>query len=374
MEHIKEGWFETDMADTDKLFEKLLAAGQQAHNELEYVYIFTACREFERDQERMLELASEACAYLNDHGISVVDTAPDEDDFHTEWLEETEEEPVQEEEYPYEDAVRVYLREIGRVPLLSPEEETALAKRMSEGDGEAKKQLTEANLRLVVSIAKRYVGRGLPLQDLIQEGNIGLMRAASKFDYRKGYRFSTYATWWIRQAISRALAEQSRTIRIPVHMVDSINRLTKATRQLRQTLGHEPTVTELADYLHTTPRRISEMMKVSMEPVSLETPVGDEDDSQLVDFIKGSDNEQPASTVNTILLREQLDEALKSLTKREADVIRMRFGMIDGRSRTLEEVGREFQVTRERIRQIEAKALRKLKHPSRCRKLRDYLD
>lgn len=374
MEHIKEGWFETDMADTDKLFEKLLAAGQQAHNELEYVYIFTACRECEKNQERMLELASEACAYLNDHGITIVDTAPDDEDaFHTQWLEEIEDEPAQ-EEYPYEDAVRVYLREIGRVPLLSQEKETALAKRMSEGDEEAKKELTEANLRLVVSIAKRYVGRGLPLQDLIQEGNIGLMRAASKFDYRKGYRFSTYATWWIRQAISRALAEQSRTIRIPVHMVDSINRLTKAARQLRQTLGHEPTVTELAECLNTTPRRISEMMKVSMEPVSLETPVGDEEDSQLVDFIKGADNEQPASTVNTILLREQLDEALKSLTEREADVIRMRFGMIDGRSRTLEEVGREFQVTRERIRQIEAKALRKLKHPSRCRKLRDYLD
>lgn len=364
----------TDMADTDKLFERLLAAGRQAHNELEYVYIFAACRERERDQERMLELASEACAYLNDHGITVVDTAPDEDDFQMEWQEEPEEDTGQEEEYPYEDAVRVYLREIGRVPLLTSEEETALAKRMSEGDTEAKKALTEANLRLVVSIAKRYVGRGLPLQDLIQEGNIGLMRAASKFDYRKGYRFSTYATWWIRQAISRALAEQSRTIRIPVHMVDSINRLTKAARQLRQTLGHEPTVMELAEHLHTTPGRISEMMKAAMEPVSLETPVGDEEDSQLVDFIKGSDNEQPASTVNTILLREQLDEALESLTEREADVIRLRFGMIDGRSRTLEEVGREFQVTRERIRQIEAKALRKLKHPSRCRKLRDYLD
>lgn len=374
MEHIKEGWFRTDMADTDNFFDSLLAAGRQAHNELEYVYIFAACREREKDSERILELASEACAYLNDHGVSIVDTAPDEEEFHTEWLEEAEDEPGQSEEYSYEDAVRVYLREIGRVPLLSQEEEAELAKRMNEGDQEARGKLTEANLRLVVSIAKRYVGRGLPLQDLIQEGNIGLMRAASKFDYRKGYRFSTYATWWIRQAISRALAEQSRTIRIPVHMVDSINRLTKAARLLRQNLGHEPTVMELAEYLHTTPERVSEMMKVSMEPVSLETPVGDEEDSQLVDFIRSADNEQPSSTVNTILLREQLDEALKSLTAREADVIRMRFGMIDGRSRTLEEVGREFQVTRERIRQIEAKALRKLKHPSRCRKLRDYLD
>jgi RNA polymerase primary sigma factor len=363
------------MADTDKLFfEMLLKAGQQARGELEYVYILAACRKREKDPAKNLELAAEACLYLSDHGISVVDTMPDEEELQEDWSEQEEPEDGANEEYIYEDAVRVYLREIGRVPLLSTEEENALARRMYEGDAEAGKQLTEANLRLVVSIAKRYVGRGLPLQDLIQEGNIGLMRAASKFDYRKGYKFSTYATWWIRQAISRALAEQSRTIRIPVHMVDSINRLTKATRQLRQSLGHEPTVAELSGYLNTTPERIIEMLKVSMEPVSLDTPVGDEEDSQLIDFIGGADQEQPASTVNSILLREQLDEALSSLTEREADVLRMRFGMIDGRSRTLEEVGKEFQVTRERIRQIEAKALRKLKHPSRCKKLRDYLD
>lgn len=363
------------MADTEKqFFDRLTAQGEKSHNELDYVYIFQACREREKNRERILELASEACTYLNARGIRIVDTVPDDEELQMDWLEETEQASDRNEEYLYEDAVRVYLREIGRVPLLTAEEEMKLAKCMDEGDREAEKKLTEANLRLVVSVAKRYVGRGLPLLDLIQEGNIGLMRAASKFDYRKGYKFSTYATWWIRQAISRALAEQSRTIRIPVHMVDSINRLTKAARQLRQTLGHEPSATELADYLHTTPERISEMQKAAMEPVSLETPVGDEEDSQLVDFIGSEEQEQPSATVNTILLREQLDEALQSLTEREADVIRMRFGMIDGRSRTLEEVGREFQVTRERIRQIEAKALRKLKHPSRCKKLRDYLE
>lgn len=360
------------MADTESLFEILLKQAQSAGGEMEYAYVVNACKEKEMDMERLPELVSEACAFLSEHEISLNDS---EAGAHSEeqWELERLEEQVK-EEYSYEDAVRVYLREIGRVTLLTPEEEISLAKRMSEGDEEARSKLTEANLRLVVSIAKRYIGRGLPLQDLIQEGNIGLMKAASKFDYKKGYRFSTYATWWIRQAISRALAEQSRTIRIPVHMVDSINRLSKAARILRQKNGHEPTVDELAEYLHVSPSRINEMVKASMEPVSLETKVGDEEDSQLMDFIKGAENEQPMTTVNTILLREQLNEALKTLTDREADVIRMRFGMVDGRSRTLEEVGKEFQVTRERIRQIEAKALRKLKHPSRCRKLKDYLD
>ncbi len=352
------------------LFEELLERARAARDEIEYSDVVTACESKRKDLESVSELVSEACAYLSDQGIAVLDmeTAPDDE----QWTELTADE--QKKEYSCEDAVRVYLREIGRVPLLNVEEETELAKRMSMGDEEAKARLTEANLRLVVSIAKRYIGRGLPLQDLIQEGNIGLMKAASKFDYTKGYRFSTYATWWIRQAISRALAEQSRTIRIPVHMVDSINRLSKAARVLRQTNGHEPTVNELSAYLHVTPKRINEMIKASMEPVSLDTKVGDEEDSQLMDFIKGSENEQPSSSVNNILLREQLNEALNTLTDREADVIRLRFGMDDGRSRTLEEVGKEFQVTRERIRQIEAKALRKLKHPSRCRKLKDYLD
>jgi RNA polymerase primary sigma factor len=359
-----------NMADGDKIFFKeLLDMGQREAGILEYEEIFTACQRRRRDPVQVLELAAQASVFLSAQGIQVVDQSPE--DGEQGWL--LEDVPGG-EEYPYEDAVRVYLREIGRIPLLTSEEEYELARRMAGGDGDAARELTEANLRLVVSIAKRYAGRGLPLQDLIQEGNIGLMRAVSKFDYRKGYKFSTYATWWIRQAISRALAEQSRTIRIPVHMVDSINRLTRATRYLRQTLGREPTVKDLAAHLQTTPERICEMQKASMEPVSLETPVGDEEDSQLMDFISSVDSEQPAATVNTILLREQLEEALGSLTEREADVLRMRFGMVDGRSRTLEEVGREFQVTRERIRQIEAKALRKLKHPSRCKKLRDYLD
>ena len=354
----------------DSLFEMLLERARNAHDEIGYGDVVAACGEREKGREAFGNLVSEACAFLSERGVVVTDFENSSEEV---WEEMTAEEQAR-EDYSGEDAVRVYLREIGRVPLLSADEELELAKRMSLGDEEAKRELTEANLRLVVSIAKRYIGRGLPLQDLIQEGNIGLMKAATKFDYTKGYRFSTYATWWIRQAISRSLAEQARTIRIPVHMVDSINQLSKAARSLRQENGHEPTVDELAGSLHTTPKRVSEMIKASMEPVSLETKVGDEEDSQLMDFIKGSESEQPASSVNNILLREQLNEALKTLTDREADVIRLRFGMDDGRSRTLEEVGKEFQVTRERIRQIEAKALRKLKHPSRCRKLRDYLD
>jgi RNA polymerase primary sigma factor len=269
-----------------------------------------------------------------------------------------------------EDPVRMYLKEIGKVPLLSAEEEIEYAKRMEQGDEEAKKRLAEANLRLVVSIAKRYVGRGMLFLDLIQEGNLGLIKAVEKFDYRKGYKFSTYATWWIRQAITRAIADQARTIRIPVHMVETINKLVRVSRQLLQELGREPSPEEIAEAMDIPVERVREIQKISQEPVSLETPIGEEEDSHLGDFIQDDNVPVPAEA----LLKEQLVEVLGTLTEREQKVLRLRFGMDDGRARTLEEVGREFNVTRERIRQIEAKALRKLRHPSRSRKLKDYLD
>ena len=273
-----------------------------------------------------------------------------------------------------EDPVRMYLKEIGKVPLLSAEREIELAKRMEEGDEEARKELAEANLRLVVSIAKRYVGRGMLFLDLIQEGNLGLIKAVEKFDYHKGYKFSTYATWWIRQAITRAIADQARTIRIPVHMVETINKLIRVSRQLLQELGREPLPEEIAKELDMPVERVREILKISQEPVSLETPIGEEEDSHLGDFIQDDNVPVPAEAAAQTLLKEQLDEVLDTLTEREQKVLRLRFGMNDGRARTLEEVGREFDVTRERIRQIEAKALRKLRHPSRSRKLRDYLD
>ena len=273
-----------------------------------------------------------------------------------------------------EDPVRMYLKEIGKVPLLSAEEEIEYAKRMEQGDEEAKKRLAEANLRLVVSIAKRYVGRGMLFLDLIQEGNLGLIKAVEKFDYRKGYKFSTYATWWIRQAITRAIADQARTIRIPVHMVETINKLIRVSRQLLQELGREPLPEEIAKELDMPVERVREILKISQEPVSLETPIGEEEDSHLGDFIQDDNVPVPAEAAAQTLLKEQLDEVLDTLTEREQKVLRLRFGMNDGRARTLEEVGKEFDVTRERIRQIEAKALRKLRHPSRSRKLRDYLD
>jgi RNA polymerase primary sigma factor len=291
-----------------------------------------------------------------------------------------------------DDPVRMYLREIGRVPLLSAEEEVRLAKRMERGrlellkpaanrdyllieDGEeAQRRLTEANLRLVVSVAKKYIGRGMSLLDLIQEGNIGLIRAVEKFDYTKGYKFSTYATWWIRQAITRAIADQARTIRIPVHMVETINRLIRISRRLLQDLGREPTSEEIAEQMEISPEKVREIIKVSQEPVSLETPIGEEDDSHLGDFIEDHTALAPADAASHQLLKEQVEDVLESLTERERKVLQLRFGLDDGRSRTLEEVGKEFHVTRERIRQIEAKALRKLRHPSRSRKLKDYLD
>ena len=273
-----------------------------------------------------------------------------------------------------DDHVRMYLKEIGKVPLLTGDEEVQLAKRMEEGDNVAKQRLAEANLRLVVSIAKRYVGRGMLFLDLIQEGNLGLIKAVEKFDYKKGYKFSTYATWWIRQAITRAIADQARTIRIPVHMVETINKLIRVSRQLLQDLGRDPTPDELSKEMQMPVEKVREILKIGQEPVSLETPIGEEEDSHLGDFIPDDDIPAPAEAAAFTLLKEQLVEVLDTLTEREEKVLRLRFGLDDGRARTLEEVGKEFKVTRERIRQIEAKALRKLRHPSRSKKLKDYLD
>ena len=272
-----------------------------------------------------------------------------------------------------DDPVRMYLKEIGKIKLLTPEEELELAKKMAAGDAEARRRMSEANLRLVVSIAKRYVGRGMQLLDLIQEGNLGLIKAVEKFDYTKGYKFSTYATWWIRQSITRAIADQARTIRIPVHMVETINRVLRTSHSMVQTLGREPTTQEVADELHMDLQKVEEIMKIAQEPVSLETPIGEEEDSHLGDFIQDDEASQPSEEASYTLLREQLEEVLGTLTDREQEVLRMRFGLRDGKPHTLEEVGKEFDVTRERIRQIESKALRKLRHPSRSKKLRDFL-
>ena len=273
-----------------------------------------------------------------------------------------------------DDPVRMYLKEIGKVPLLTPEEEQELAKRMAEGDAEAKHRMEEANLRLVVSIAKRYVGRGMLFLDLIQEGNLGLIKAVEKFDYTKGYKFSTYATWWIRQAITRAIADQARTIRIPVHMVETINKVIRVSRQLLQELGHDPSAEEIAAEMNMPVDKVRDILKIAQEPVSLETPIGEEEDSHLGDFIPDEDASEPSEAASFSLLKEQLMEVLDTLTPREKKVLELRFGIVDGRTRTLEEVGKEFNVTRERIRQIEAKALRKLRHPSRSKKLRDFLN
>ena len=273
-----------------------------------------------------------------------------------------------------DDPVRMYLKEIGKVPLLSPEEEIDLAIRMANGDEEAKRRMAEANLRLVVSIAKRYVGRGMLFLDLIQEGNLGLIKAVEKFDYTKGYKFSTYATWWIRQAITRAIADQARTIRIPVHMVETINKVIRVSRQLLQELGHDPTAEEIAEEMNMPVDKVRDILKIAQEPVSLETPIGEEEDSHLGDFIPDEDASEPSEAASFSLLKEQLMEVMDTLTPREKKVLELRFGILDGRTRTLEEVGKEFNVTRERIRQIEAKALRKLRHPSRSKRLRDFLN
>ena len=294
-------------------------------------------------------------------------------------IEEVTEEEIAETEamadtFSTDDPVRMYLKEIGKVPLLTPEEEQELAKRMAEGDEDAKRRMAEANLRLVVSIAKRYVGRGMLFLDLIQEGNLGLIKAVEKFDYTKGYKFSTYATWWIRQAITRAIADQARTIRIPVHMVETINKVIRVSRQLLQELGHDPSPEEIAAVMNMPVEKVRDILKIAQEPVSLETPIGEEEDSHLGDFIPDEDASEPSEAASFSLLKEQLMEVLDTLTPREKKVLELRFGIVDGRTRTLEEVGKEFNVTRERIRQIEAKALRKLRHPSRSKKLKDFLN
>ena len=281
---------------------------------------------------------------------------------------------LEQEGLAIDDPVRLYLKEIGRVPLLTPDREKELAERMMVGDEDAKVELVEANLRLVVSIAKRYVGRGMFFLDLIQEGNMGLMKAVDKFDYTKGYKFSTYATWWIRQAITRAIADQARTIRIPVHMVETIHKVSRISRQLRQENGREPTADEIGERISMSPEKVREIMKIAQDPVSLETPIGEEEDSHLGDFIPDDDTPSPAEATSTSILREELERQLHTLTPREEHVIKLRFGLYDGRTRTLEEVGKEFDITRERIRQIEAKALRKLRHPSRARHLKGFLD
>jgi len=337
--------------------------------------IMDAMEQFDFDPEHMDKLYET----LEANNIQVIDdfanVSLEDLDFALETPEtEENEEPAATEQVAIDDPVKVYLKEIGRVPLLTPEEETALAMRIIEGDDYAKKRLSEANLRLVVSIAKRYVGRGMQFLDLIQEGNLGLIKAVEKFDYTKGFKFSTYATWWIRQAITRAIADQARTIRIPVHMVETINKVKKVSSQLLHKNGHEPTAEEIAEELVMPVDKVREIMRVAQEPVSLETPIGEEEDSHLGDFIPDDDAPAPADAASHTLLKEQLEDVLMSLTEREAKVLRLRFGLEDGRPRTLEEVGKEFDVTRERIRQIEAKALRKLRHPSRSKKLKDFLD
>lgn len=321
---------------------------------------------YETFAEKGIEVVEEVpeMANLDGHDVGEADVAPEDVD-----LDLSVPEGI-----AIDDPVRMYLKEIGRVPLLTAEEEIELAKRMEKGDEEAKRRLAEANLRLVVSIAKRYVGRGMLFLDLIQEGNLGLIKAVEKFDYCKGFKFSTYATWWIRQAITRAIADQARTIRIPVHMVETINKLIRVSRQLLQELGREPMPEEIAAEMDISVDRVREIMKIAQEPVSLETPIGEEEDSHLGDFIPDDDAPAPAEAASFMLLKEQLQDVLETLTPREKQVLRLRFGLDDGRSRTLEEVGQHFGVTRERIRQIEAKALRKLRHPSRSKKLKDFLD
>ena len=374
----KDGHMEENAQKFLEKMNELVALGKKKKSILDVQEI----NDFFADMELSAEQMEKVFEYLEGHNIDVLRiTADTDDDVDIDNMIAEEEEVDMEnidlsvpEGVSIEDPVRMYLKEIGKVPLLSAEREIELAKRMEEGDEDAKKELAEANLRLVVSIAKRYVGRGMLFLDLIQEGNLGLIKAVEKFDYHKGYKFSTYATWWIRQAITRAIADQARTIRIPVHMVETINKLIRVSRQLLQELGREPLPEEIAKELDMPVERVREILKISQEPVSLETPIGEEEDSHLGDFIQDENVPVPAEAAAQTLLKEQLDEVLDTLTEREQKVLRLRFGMNDGRARTLEEVGKEFDVTRERIRQIEAKALRKLRHPSRSRKLRDYLD
>ena len=368
---------------SEKLVE-LLELAKKKKNVLEYQEI----SDFFKDQPLEVEQMEKVLDFLEASGVDVLRISGNDEELILDVDDDADIEKMDDEEeieldkidlsvpegVSIEDPVRMYLKEIGKVSLLTADEEIELAKRMEQGDEEAKKRLAEANLRLVVSIAKRYVGRGMLFLDLIQEGNLGLIKAVEKFDYRKGYKFSTYATWWIRQAITRAIADQARTIRIPVHMVETINKLIRVSRQLLQELGREPTPEEIAEEMKMPVERVREILKISQEPVSLETPIGEEEDSHPGDFIQDDNVPVPADAAAFTLLKEQLIEVLGTLTEREQKVLRLRFGLDDGRARTLEEVGKEFNVTRERIRQIEAKALRKLRHPSRSRKLKDYLD
>lgn len=373
-----------NMVKFHEKLKELLQYAKNKKNVLEYEEINDFFADLEIDANQMEKIYD----YLEKHNVDVLreqqgevidgDIEVDEDELA---IIEAEAEDFSKidlsvpEGIGLEDPVRMYLKEIGKVPLLNADEEIGLAQRMENGDADAKKRLAEANLRLVVSIAKRYVGRGMQFLDLIQEGNLGLIKAVEKFDYRKGYKFSTYATWWIRQAITRAIADQARTIRIPVHMVETINKLTRIQRQLIQELGREPSAEEIAEKMDgMTPEKVREIQKISLEPVSLETPIGEEDDSHLGDFIEDEGAMSPDDYAANELLKDELNEVLLELTDREEKVLRLRFGLDDGRTRTLEEVGKEFSVTRERIRQIEAKALRKLKHPSRSKRLKDFLD
>lgn len=365
--------------DNELTFEQvkaqLVALGKKT-GVLAYDDIAERMANFELDSDQMDEFYE----FLSDQGIELVGDSDDDEDPDTQELEKEDDDEFDLNDLSVppgvkiNDPVRMYLKEIGRVDLLSAEEEINLAKRIEEGDEEAKRRLAEANLRLVVSIAKRYVGRGMLFLDLIQEGNMGLIKAVEKFDYNKGYKFSTYATWWIRQAITRAIADQARTIRIPVHMVETINKLIRVQRQLLQDLGREPTPEEIGEDMDLSPDKVREILKIAQEPVSLETPIGEEDDSHLGDFIEDQDATSPSEHAAYELLKEQLEDVLDTLTDREENVLRLRFGLDDGRTRTLEEVGKVFGVTRERIRQIEAKALRKLRHPSRSKRLKDFLE
>ena len=365
---------EQKKAPSTDIIERLLAKGKKNGGSLLFGELIDALQKQDMSPDEMDDMYQR----FSDEGVEIVDDvaaagdAADDDGSDKE--EEVEIDLSVPEGISLDDPVRMYLKEIGHVPLLTAEEEVALAQRMEAGDEEARHRLEEANLRLVVSIAKRYVGRGMLFLDLIQEGNLGLLKAVEKFDYSKGYKFSTYATWWIRQAITRAIADQARTIRIPVHMVETINKLVRISRQLLQELGRDPRPEEIAKEMGISVARVHEIMKIAQEPVSLETPIGEEEDSHLGDFIEDEAAPAPAEAASFMLLREQLEEVLETLTDREKNVLRLRFGLEDGRSRTLEEVGQSFGVTRERIRQIEAKALRKLRHPSRSKVLRDFLE
>ncbi len=357
----------------EQVKEQIIETGKKT-GVLAYDDIAERMSHFELDSHQMDEFYE----LLGDQGVELIGDNDDSDPNAQELAKNEEEFDLNDLSVPpgvkINDPVRMYLKEIGRVDLLTAEEEISLANRIEQGDEEAKRRLAEANLRLVVSIAKRYVGRGMLFLDLIQEGNMGLIKAVEKFDYRKGFKFSTYATWWIRQAITRAIADQARTIRIPVHMVETINKLIRVQRQLLQDLGREPTPEEIAEDMDLTPDKVREILKIAQEPVSLETPIGEEDDSHLGDFIEDQDATSPSEHAAYELLKEQLEDVLDTLTDREENVLRLRFGLDDGRTRTLEEVGKVFGVTRERIRQIEAKALRKLRHPSRSKRLKDFLE